>query len=298
MKATLTETPEYTQQVSKALSMILQLNPKELDAIIGAMEKMMSEREQPVAACPYCNSAKIVRNGHKCGKQAYLCRTCGRSFVSTTGTVRYWSHQTAGTWKRVISDTMRCEAIKYTAEDLGVSRDLVFHMRHKILCALEMDQKAANSGTDECPAGPSAAPEPAENAPEPEQAAPVAVAPQEPPEEKGDNSGEQASSCASEEPSDCDVEETEGGSIIMLRKNDEDTEGETDNKVSGQDVTSRVKNWMKPLSLKATKGRSCRRRFGVNPVTMAARRRSLESRRSMFASAHQLSGMARPMPLQ
>lgn len=266
MKSTLTENPEHTQQVSKAISMIPQLNPKELNEVINVMDKMMSEREQPVAACPYCKSAKIVRNGHKHGKQAYVCRTCGRSFVSTTGTVRYWSQQTAGTWKRVISDTIRCEAIKYTAEDLGVSRDVVFHMRHKILRALELDQQPVNPGTCEGPVEPSAVPESGENVPEPEQAAPAGVAPQESLEENTDNSGiEQAVSCSDEDPSDCDVEETEGGCIITLLQNDDGAEDKADNKVSGQDVTCRVKELDETFVLESYKGKKLPTAFWRKP---------------------------------
>lgn len=28
--------------------------------------------------CPYCQSHKVVKNGHRQGKQSYLCRNCGR----------------------------------------------------------------------------------------------------------------------------------------------------------------------------------------------------------------------------
>ncbi|NEQ75592.1 MAG: IS1 family transposase [Okeania sp. SIO2C9] len=30
--------------------------------------------------CPYCQSHKVVKNGHRQGKQSYLCRDCGRQF--------------------------------------------------------------------------------------------------------------------------------------------------------------------------------------------------------------------------
>ena len=30
--------------------------------------------------CPYCQSHKVVKNGHRQGKQSYLCRECGRQF--------------------------------------------------------------------------------------------------------------------------------------------------------------------------------------------------------------------------
>ena len=44
-------------------------------------------------ACPYCGNTHIVKNGHKCGKQEYRCKDCGRTFVSTTNTIMSGSHQ-------------------------------------------------------------------------------------------------------------------------------------------------------------------------------------------------------------
>ncbi|NEP40756.1 MAG: IS1 family transposase, partial [Okeania sp. SIO2H7] len=32
--------------------------------------------------CPDCQSHKVVKNGHRQGKQSYLCRDCGRQFRS------------------------------------------------------------------------------------------------------------------------------------------------------------------------------------------------------------------------
>ncbi len=34
--------------------------------------------------CPYCSSTKVIRDGHKCGKQRFRCKQCGRTFVTTT----------------------------------------------------------------------------------------------------------------------------------------------------------------------------------------------------------------------
>jgi transposase-like protein len=30
--------------------------------------------------CPYCSSDKVLKNGHRNGKQSYLCRDCRRQF--------------------------------------------------------------------------------------------------------------------------------------------------------------------------------------------------------------------------
>ena len=47
------------------------------------------------------------------------------------------SHQSRELWEEVISDTLRGNAIEYSAKRLGLSHDCVFHMRHKILFALQ-----------------------------------------------------------------------------------------------------------------------------------------------------------------
>ena len=33
--------------------------------------------------CPKCNSEKVVKNGHRRGKQSYLCKQCGYQFIET-----------------------------------------------------------------------------------------------------------------------------------------------------------------------------------------------------------------------
>ena len=88
-------------------------------------------------SCPYCGSAAIVKNGHKCGKQEYRCKCCGKTFVSTTNTLMSNSRHSAEIWEEVIQDTLDGDAIDYTASRLGLSHDCVFHMRHKVILALE-----------------------------------------------------------------------------------------------------------------------------------------------------------------
>ena len=47
----------------------------------------------PRMECPVCHtSAHVVRNGHKHGKQAFLCRACGKSFVTESNTLLSGSH--------------------------------------------------------------------------------------------------------------------------------------------------------------------------------------------------------------
>ena len=57
--------------------------------------------------CPLCNSKAVVRNGHKCGKQEYRCKDCGKTFVSPTNTLMANSHQSREVWEAVIYWTLK-----------------------------------------------------------------------------------------------------------------------------------------------------------------------------------------------
>jgi transposase-like protein len=96
-----------------------------------------AENNNSKPKCPHCNSEKVLRNGHKHKKQAYLCRNCGKSFVTTTKTAIQGSHSSETVWKQVINDTVEGVAIDKTAENLELHHETVFNMRHKILYCIE-----------------------------------------------------------------------------------------------------------------------------------------------------------------
>lgn len=91
----------------------------------------------PKTDCPYCGSHVIIRYGHKCGKQRFLCKSCAKTFVPTTHTIMSNSHFPAEIWREVIKDTIHGNAIDYTAQRIGCSHQAVFDMRHKILMSLQ-----------------------------------------------------------------------------------------------------------------------------------------------------------------
>lgn len=103
------------------------------------MVKILLATENTTAAhdCPYCGSAKVIRYGHKCGKQRFFCNQCGRTFVTTTHTIMSQSHFSDSVWQEVIRDTVQGHAIYYSAKKLGINHRTVFDMRHKILLALQ-----------------------------------------------------------------------------------------------------------------------------------------------------------------
>ena len=47
----------------------------------------MARRRSPDnPSCPHCGATHVIRNGHKDGRQRWVCRACGRSFGPTFGT--------------------------------------------------------------------------------------------------------------------------------------------------------------------------------------------------------------------
>ena len=93
--------------------------------------------------CPYCGSHTVIRYGHKCRKQRFYCKSCGKTFVPTTHTIMSNSHFSAEAWREVICDTVHGDAIDYTAKRIGCSHQAVFDMRHKVLLALQQLPEAS-----------------------------------------------------------------------------------------------------------------------------------------------------------
>lgn len=121
----------------KLENLISKLSSDEIDSLYEFALPLYSKRmgdKNPY--CPLCQGAKIVKNGHKCGKQEYLCKSCGKTFVSTTNTVMANSHQPREIWEEVIKDTLDGDSIDFTADRLDLTHDCVFRMRHKVLIAL------------------------------------------------------------------------------------------------------------------------------------------------------------------
>lgn len=105
-----------------------------LDAVI-LMETKCTLAPKP--DCPYCGSHAIIRYGHKCEKQRFLCKSCAKTFVPTTHTIMSNSHFPPEIWREVIKDTFHGNAIDYTVQRTGCSHQAVFDMRHKILMSLQ-----------------------------------------------------------------------------------------------------------------------------------------------------------------
>ena len=87
--------------------------------------------------CPHCGSHNIIRYGFKCGKQRYLCKSCGKTYVPTTGTVLSMSHFGMDVWQDFLRQTLEGDSLSYAEKTLGLTHQTAFNMRHKLLMALE-----------------------------------------------------------------------------------------------------------------------------------------------------------------
>jgi len=111
-------------------------------------EKVEAEKEAAPVACLGCSSVSVVRNGKRNGRQAYLCKDCGKSFVETATSAIAHSHSSPTVWKQVIRDTVEGVSIDKTALALNLAHSTVFNMRHKILYCLEQSILAAPAQLD------------------------------------------------------------------------------------------------------------------------------------------------------
>ena len=79
----------------EAMELLKRLPEKSVEKALEYIKELQNEYEEKksnVPSYPHCNGENIVRNGHKRGKQAYLCRSCKKSFVDTTKKVMCNSH--------------------------------------------------------------------------------------------------------------------------------------------------------------------------------------------------------------
>lgn len=130
--------------LAEAIDLLKHLPERYIEKALDAIREVKSEHDKEEKGtpppCPDCTGDKIVRNGHKHGKQAYLCRGCGKSFVETSKTALCNSHSGESVWKQVIRDTIRGVPIDETASNLLLHHETVFNMRHKILFAIEQEE--------------------------------------------------------------------------------------------------------------------------------------------------------------
>ena len=107
-----------------------------IDFIMNILAAATPAEDRP--ACPRCGSAAIIKYGHtSTGKQRFLCKSCGETYLHTTNTMLACSHQSRTVWMDFIRDTISGVSLDKSAVTYDFSHQTAFNMRHKILMALE-----------------------------------------------------------------------------------------------------------------------------------------------------------------
>lgn len=114
-----------------------------LERLKEIKDKSDKEKETKKESCLNCGSQAVVRNGKRRGKQAYICRDCGKSFLQTSTSAIAYSHCSETVWEQVIRDTIDGVSLDKTALELDMAHSTVFNMRHKILHCIEQAVNAS-----------------------------------------------------------------------------------------------------------------------------------------------------------
>jgi hypothetical protein len=87
----------------------------------------------------------VCRWGGYAGRRRYRCRTCGRTFSDFTGTPIAYLKKVER-WLAHCSSTESVETIRREAARLGIHRNTAFRWRHRLLGALDRNDKSPLGG--------------------------------------------------------------------------------------------------------------------------------------------------------
>lgn len=88
--------------------------------------------------CVHCHGRSVVRYGHdRKGRQRYLCRDCGKTFVATSNSIVASTKKDITVWEKFIDCMLNGFPLRKTASTCGIHRNTAFYWRHKVLDALQ-----------------------------------------------------------------------------------------------------------------------------------------------------------------
>lgn len=127
------------EKIKSLFGYIKNLCESDLDRVIHFVFGMVSINQQlpDRPGCPYCGGNRIIKYGHKNGKQRFLCKDCQQTYMHTTNTLMANSHYGQSVWIDFILDTLYGETLDGSAENFHFSHQTAFNMRHKVLMALQ-----------------------------------------------------------------------------------------------------------------------------------------------------------------
>ena len=103
----------------------------------GLMKKIWKGEE----TCPACSSSKTIRKGHtSSGSQRYLCRKCGKTFVSGCSAAFHHSHIPKYTWGAFLTVYLRGATLRVCSKECNVCLKTSFSMKHRIIDSIRTSE--------------------------------------------------------------------------------------------------------------------------------------------------------------
>lgn len=112
-----------------------------------ALEYLETVRWRGEPHCPYCGDPAVYR--HASGDRArarWQCRACTRAFSVTVGTIFHGTHIALRDWFILVAlqlDAKKGVSSGQAARDLGLRRQTVWRMMHRIRAAMATDPEQA-----------------------------------------------------------------------------------------------------------------------------------------------------------
>ena len=101
--------------------------------------------------CPHCGSVHILKNGHRNGRQRFVCKDCKTTFGLTNNTILHQSKKDLAVWTLYINCMMQKLPLRKTAKICHMNLATAFAWRHKVLDALtNMMEGIKLDGVVEC----------------------------------------------------------------------------------------------------------------------------------------------------
>ena len=136
--------PEYFCVKEEIVPLLEAYQLERINNLVADFIKSNSESDiHQIEYCPKCNCEhpRLIRAGKAgSGKRLLMCSECRGRFVYDTGSLTYYSHQSASKWAQFIEMTIEKSSLNKCAEELNVHKSTAFRMRQKLMAFLKMVQ--------------------------------------------------------------------------------------------------------------------------------------------------------------
>jgi len=125
--ATAEQKENFLAWVNAAPAQVSRVTVSTFDAFLASKKTIV---------CPHCGSVHILKNGHRNGRQRFVCKDCKTTFGLTNNTILHQSKKDLAVWTLYINCMMQKLPLRKTAKICRMNLATAFAWRHKVLDAL------------------------------------------------------------------------------------------------------------------------------------------------------------------